>query len=220
MKRLLLSAAILTALAMLPGRSYGQVVGVTVCGKTVGLGVGYSGTGVGFAPVGYAPVGYAPIGAAPFGASCCGHPAGFTSGGVGYASGGVGFVPMGYATGGVGYASGGVGFVPLGYAAGGGGVGFGTNIDLNALTPLVPRTNPNTQSPATNDDIKNILKILYRANKGNAAIIQGIPDPDATGATGSRPVGAIDRRSTEMQTVSAELDRLLVNQKQAVATGR
>jgi len=78
MKRLLVSIAALAVVALVSGQGHAQVVGVTVCGKTVGVGFGS-------APVGY---GY---GAAPtYGAGIAGH---CGLGGVGYGMPGYG-VPM------------------------------------------------------------------------------------------------------------------------------
>src|SRR5262245_6771969 len=65
MRRLLLSAAVLAAVALSPGLIWAQMLGVTVCGKTVGIGVSPSPVGVGY---GY---GYR-YGAAPGAGLCCG----------------------------------------------------------------------------------------------------------------------------------------------------
>jgi hypothetical protein len=256
MRRLLLSMAVLGVVGVIPGKGYGQdLVGVTLCGKSIGLGVrpaGYAPTG--FAPTGFAPVGYAPVGGVATGLSFCGHhhatgfgfaptgfaaPTGFTmvptgTGCTGTAPTGFMTVPTGFTTVPVGTGTGCTGgtgaptgftMVPTGYTmvpSGNGPAPTGTNIDLNNLPPIGPKTGPGTTT-TTNEDIRNILRILYRANRGNADVIRGIPDPDAPPKVTPKVPdtrGSLDRRSPEMQAVSAEIDRLLLKQKPALADGR
>jgi hypothetical protein len=126
MRRVLLSAAALAVVALTPDQGYAQLLGVTVCGKTVGVGFGSSPAGYGY--------GY---GAAPsYGAGhCCpvgfGHGYGMPAYGVSYGMptyGGSCYGTPGYGYGAATYGAscyGGYGAQTYGSSCTGGHAGYG-----------------------------------------------------------------------------------------------
>lgn len=186
MRHLLLSLAALAAVAAAPGQSQAQLVGGTLCGKTLGVGFGTSASGVGFGSGFGAP-----------GVGFCGTPV--NSSGVGFVNtGGIGLVPV--TTGGIGFVNtggiglvntGGIGLVPVNTGGIGlvntGGLGFVNTGGIGMLpvntggVGMVP-TNPGTMNGGvgglglTFDDVTKLKNLVN-------AVTNPAPAPATSTAT-------------------------------------